>query len=67
MNHSTERFLELDAGRALGNLSSEEEAEWQELTTEQGEITSDSIPLDKLAATVKLAMTGEDEDAIPHY
>lgn len=65
MNHSTERFLELDAGRTLGNLSSEEEAKWQELKAEHGETASESIPLDQLVTAVKLTMKGEEQEAIP--
>jgi hypothetical protein len=49
---SYERFLELDAGRALGDLSSEEIVEWQELATIHQE--EDPIGFDFLVAELEV-------------
>ncbi len=46
------RFLELDAGRVLGDLTSKETKEWQELASSQ--MGADSIALDYLAADLEL-------------
>ena len=46
------RFLELDAGRVLGDLTSKETKEWQELASSQ--MGADSIALDYFAADLEL-------------
>ena len=46
------RFLELDAGRVLGDLTSKETKEWQELALSQ--MGADSIALDYFAADLEL-------------
>jgi hypothetical protein len=58
-----ERFAELDAGRALGDLDAAEAAEWQALSTELGLAGDPS--LDLLAAQLEAACIGRSTPAPP--
>ncbi len=65
MNNSLERFLELDAGRALGDLTPEEEAEWKGLYEEHAQHPEENFPLDDLVVAVRSAMSGSSKDPMP--
>jgi hypothetical protein len=58
-----ERFAELDAGRALGDLDAAEAAEWQALSEELG-LAGDPA-LDLLAAQLEAACIGRSSPALP--
>jgi len=58
-----ERFAELDAGRALGDLDAAEAAEWQALSNELG-LAGDPA-LDLLAAQLEAACIGRSSPALP--
>ena len=53
-----ERFEILDAGRAIGDLSVEEEHEWESLAEEFGAVR-DGVPLDAIVAALEEGLSPE--------
>lgn len=60
-DNSIDRFLELDAGRALGDLTPDEVAEWKRLAEEFGGSAVGEIRFDDLVSALETAM-GSEED-----
>lgn len=56
---SHDRFEELEAGRLLGDLTSEERNEWRELSREHAEHSDSSLELAAAAVEAEFALGGE--------